>query len=439
MKCRNGADSKLNNKGMTLVELLVAIAILAIIVGPFLHAFISSMRTNAKARDALRTTTVAQDITEGLKAYTVEDLCYQFNYPDKDFRIVHKATVKPDSIEELLYDGTDYSAADPSVKPADPETQAHAGVYSDDGGDTYEYLGQTSGKYYFAMNGISYQKGSYDALISLNAVPYRGGTSKSISPNEAKVISLDKMDVTQDGFFIQDPDFDQKIVDEMNTTAQENANTVSTNTTARTITVTISSEKKLLEKEKIKATISYNYVGGIVGDTTADPIEYDETNVMFNNVETGTSLRNLFLCYYPLYQDWKSDTIVINNPDNVPVNFYLVKQIDSTKPMQIYEELYRMELYLNEDPLTGSIDDSVTNFCTNLNQNLMTKTEVAQVKFYYNGVVTDFDKLKVKNLTNSSERDRLYDISVDIYKEGAAAAGYPADQKLLTFDGSKED
>ena len=62
------------NAGMTLVELLVAITILAIIVVPLLHAMASSARVGLKARQHLRTTTAAQDIMEGLKADTGESV-----------------------------------------------------------------------------------------------------------------------------------------------------------------------------------------------------------------------------------------------------------------------------------------------------------------------------------------------------------------------------
>ena len=71
-----------DNRGMTLVELLVAIVLLAIVVVPLLHTFVSSARANQKARERLRLTTAAQDIMEGLKADSIEELAYQFNYPD---------------------------------------------------------------------------------------------------------------------------------------------------------------------------------------------------------------------------------------------------------------------------------------------------------------------------------------------------------------------
>ena len=81
------------NAGMTLVELLVAITILAIIVVPLLHSMASSARVGLKARQHLRTTTAAQDIMEGLKAETLEDLSCSFNYPDDVYDPLSAGTI----------------------------------------------------------------------------------------------------------------------------------------------------------------------------------------------------------------------------------------------------------------------------------------------------------------------------------------------------------
>ena len=65
---RKTVNQKQSNKGFTLVEVLVAILILAIIVVPLLSAFVMSAKTNAKARQTLRATTLAQNVMEELKA-----------------------------------------------------------------------------------------------------------------------------------------------------------------------------------------------------------------------------------------------------------------------------------------------------------------------------------------------------------------------------------
>lgn len=78
-KTTKQTKNKLNNRGISLVEILVAITILAVAAGALLHAFITSTKINMRAKEQQRVTTAAQSIMEGLKAYTLEDICWQFN------------------------------------------------------------------------------------------------------------------------------------------------------------------------------------------------------------------------------------------------------------------------------------------------------------------------------------------------------------------------
>ena len=65
---------KLNNKGFTLVELVAAIAILAIVVTPLMNSFISSARINRNARKVMVATDVAQNLIEGYSEKTFESI-----------------------------------------------------------------------------------------------------------------------------------------------------------------------------------------------------------------------------------------------------------------------------------------------------------------------------------------------------------------------------
>ena len=66
-KNANRKDKRKQNKGFTLVEVLIAMTILAIIVAPLLHAFVTASRTNAKAKQLMKATTLAQNVMEELK------------------------------------------------------------------------------------------------------------------------------------------------------------------------------------------------------------------------------------------------------------------------------------------------------------------------------------------------------------------------------------
>ncbi len=70
---------KLNNAGMTLIELLVAIAIMAVALVPLLYAFVNVAKYNARARELQQTTTLGQTIMENCKAYSYDDITGQMS------------------------------------------------------------------------------------------------------------------------------------------------------------------------------------------------------------------------------------------------------------------------------------------------------------------------------------------------------------------------
>jgi len=67
-----------NNKGISLTELIVAIAILAIIIVPLLHSFVSAARLNGVARNTLEATSVAENIMEEFNDTTVDKMVTKY-------------------------------------------------------------------------------------------------------------------------------------------------------------------------------------------------------------------------------------------------------------------------------------------------------------------------------------------------------------------------
>lgn len=65
---------KLNNKGLSLIEILVTVAIVALVAAPLINSFLGAMKTNSKARIIQNGTAVAQDTAELFKVFDVQAL-----------------------------------------------------------------------------------------------------------------------------------------------------------------------------------------------------------------------------------------------------------------------------------------------------------------------------------------------------------------------------
>lgn len=69
---------KLNNKGMSLIEVVVAVTVFTIVALPTMQVFASSSVTNLESRMRQRATTVGESVIESFKAYDMEALCTQY-------------------------------------------------------------------------------------------------------------------------------------------------------------------------------------------------------------------------------------------------------------------------------------------------------------------------------------------------------------------------
>ena len=173
----NTKHTKASNAGFSLVELLIAVVILAIIAIPMLHMFVTSTKVNVKSRQMLRATTVAQDIMEGLKAYTLEEVRAQFAppeganentyyYPSNGFYVLNTNLIQG-GVREITELGPD-----------------------------------STGKeiYYFGIENLKMQGGEYDAFIRLDASTY-GVDSKEGADNLGSTPSAGAHDNEFNGAF----------------------------------------------------------------------------------------------------------------------------------------------------------------------------------------------------------------------------------------------
>ncbi len=94
MKTLERERDKKKNSGFTLVEVLVAVAILAAMTAPILKSFVTVAGVNSKSRRKLTATEVAETLMESCKRISIVEFASQCDYPSSI-----PCTVLPGDIE----------------------------------------------------------------------------------------------------------------------------------------------------------------------------------------------------------------------------------------------------------------------------------------------------------------------------------------------------
>lgn len=72
---RKSRKRKGNQKGVTLFEVMIALALFAVIITPVMRSFITAMKVNQRSRETMIATDVAQSIMEGISGKTYAEVC----------------------------------------------------------------------------------------------------------------------------------------------------------------------------------------------------------------------------------------------------------------------------------------------------------------------------------------------------------------------------
>jgi len=73
-----------NEKGSTLIEIIVAVTLLSLITIPFCGLFSQSVKSNRRTEEMMLATALAQDTIEELKSFSFEELLKKLTYQQKD-------------------------------------------------------------------------------------------------------------------------------------------------------------------------------------------------------------------------------------------------------------------------------------------------------------------------------------------------------------------
>lgn len=270
---------KKNERGYTLIELIIAIAILAIIAIPLMHGFVTAAKTNAKAREIEQATTVGQNTMEEIKATPIEDLI-------KD--------VVPDSAEITLGNG-----------------------------DTVEMLSYKIVHEDVVTDGVPYR-----VDVRIENEPGGGdGDPRLTDYNQSELAQLYDMNAAYDAFFILEEATDDALIGELAVAAGASVSEVRSRV-QRNIYVDIKEETGT---RLVEVNVSYKYKHQDVNITRHMAAQ---NQCIYASSSRDTYLRNVYVFFEPLSNmeegDAPKETITVRNTccagDKKPVQIYLVKQ-----------------------------------------------------------------------------------------------------------------
>lgn len=420
---------KKDNKGFTLLELLVAVIILAIVVTPMLHSFVTSYRVNARSREIMRATTLAQNEMEIFEKEKLEVLLDNETYDYEWTPTTYTSGSGSDEKEHTAYtftynkgiinDETGREMYDVVVK-LDPESALDTDLYHDQNTAELLYMntlsGVDSGAYVQSIR--SDDKGGEDE--EAYEFFYKCQVPNAVTGNKRSM--------------------------------EEFAKNVK-----RTITLKI--EK--VEQHGVETTVvkvKYEYIctfDEVPDDYRKYPLGAGD-KIIFNNSQTlddkgkPVELKSVYLFYAPRYNTYypnDSENIVIENKEKLPVNIYIIRQnikdsagniwgkyIDDTGALQYNVPTgYVVNLKIHEG-LEGIGADSKTygSYFTNLNvgldgtsENGSTNIELYDVDNYIGEGFPNYNtgeaikKAQFRFLGSTESKDRIYTMEVAVYAHGA--------------------
>lgn len=447
---RRRKKNKKNNNGFSLLEVLVAITVLALLAGPLMHSFVTAANTNVKSKDRQRITAVAQNLMEQVVALEPEEL--QSDHEWKAY----------DATGNLL------GAAGGGAGSAKAASYVR------------EYQNIVSGNR------------TYDARVTLSSSVYD-------QVNQKPLADISNMDLNQDACYLENKQdgqaasgdpvaeefFNRMVAAQQNGGAGLSENEIWSRIERdmeRIMTLDITLIGQLSDRHTTRVEFSIEYQFNDPGLEPADRvIRTLAQDQIFDNTGSGQELRNIYLFYQPWYESHTgdpvnlNDTIIINNQPEVPVTVYLVKQKQDSMTIGM-EQSYHARLQINErdfgyeglpanDPKENWHSDDTFVAATGIRSNLgwyrgsdldKNPREIdgnSQIDCTYQrfgtiktgdmredgggldsvGRITSFSPL-----AGTATRDHLFGVTVEVFK-ASEANRFGDEHKLYTMTGTKEN
>ena len=397
-------------RGETLVELLIAVAILAVISVPLLHPFVTANKTNMTAKRIQVATEMARNLVETLKSEDVSNVARNFNGYNRDKNGDYINTnvaqgsfhsgARDYTYGEFVYAEGSYQLVTDAVSSVLGDTDTLGNVSS-------RFIGQVNDNYNFIMPNV--QVDNFKADILINYSP-----EKSADINN--IYSMNRSDCA---YFAEDSHSASNAVEHYATANQEHysagfttsllSKTAIMDTMTKTVTVKIEKDKFA---GNITVTVKYSYDIG-AGYTSYDDRYFTDETVIFDNYSTGKALSAVYLYYFPLYGISTSgrDAFIVENLSNLHTDIFFIC-MNNAYTTALNTSNYKASLSISEKVNAG-VGVLNTKAHSNVPNNKWVKSS--------SNVLADNLGWTVGDLGNSKNQNLSYRITVTIYRHDASA------------------
>lgn len=445
---------KKNNSGMSLIEVIVSMLILAIIAVPLLSSFSLSNNINTKTRLRQYATVLGQNIMEGIKNTDLADIAKAMNGVASGGGLM----IVPDSAMPVSYSHGVHFYETTTALSDTPISYANASVQLS--GGNYEFRENSAKQYYYILKNVIEGTKAFDVRIDFDGNGYLPSpvsspaivvkqnnyeqpilsnfdiqTTALIDPNFSrydfyKDPTTNKYDdTTHPGFYKINSDtvYDNTVIDTWHTYYVNNTpagsvdsdarNKIQRNTSRETV-ITIDSKPTGLS---VSCKYVYEYIGPLTVSTSAGIQTVVKT--LYNVDGFSGKLKNIFLFHTPLDSTmWKSNgdliTVINKSLMTEDLNVYVAEQplsyYDINRPHDILIRAFKND--------AGTTMDNRTKF---LYESPGSGNLMLHPTYTLNSNVT-----KTSLIDYLDSRSRIYQVKVSIYPHGSSEPLYQLESTM---------
>ena len=406
---------KKDNRGVTLMELMVAIMILGILMSPLLHSFVVAGTTNTKSQEIAAATNAATNFIEQVKASDVSKILGQ--------------------LEPAGTSAIDLFGAKVQLASTDEE--------------------KAKGLYVMELAELSYGGHTYSGTLTLDAGEYK--RENAIDP-----LGINDVPVVQYSFTglrcgVEMSDVDVMMAETL--MAEANVAALATNPLATELTV-----KDILKDMTRKMTLTVHKLPGANPQIAVTAsCEYTYKGIVsapFVQEYFGPYDEAIYFFYYPMYANPvyanpNAEDIVIENKDDLEFSFFLVKQKPWEVAKAMTENLDETSLinktWMENADFQYRANASVNSFVTleqtrastskgatiysNIGVNIADSSFVTDLKYNLieNGSAWQQTREMKNSLVELTEANRIYKLKLELFDNAAPG------ERAVTIETTKLD